>query len=484
MADDDGQVQVPANSAESWSEPGAPVFVLCNGRSGSTLLRFLLDAHPDLACPPETNLPAMAAQLATVWSLIEGAPLSAERGDEPPEIPDAAIAGVRRTMDEMTGSYLARHGKRRYCDKSLGTARYVPLLLRIYPEAKFLCLYRHPMDVIASGIEACPWGLSGYGFDAYIVGTPGNAVWALSRFWADSVSAGLAVEEQFPQSCHRIRYEDLVADPETVLAGIFEFLDVSPQPGISSACFSARRERFGPADYKIWHTSRITSDSVGRGWSVPVGMVPPEMLETMRKLTDRLDYLPVDGNWGTAAVPADLRVDSGTEAPAAATGPQPEPAALAGPMGDALRIGLARIDESFAQRWKPHTEEAFGLVTTAQPGAGARQDHLFRVDLASRSVTITAIRASAGAGADATDDTAWDLVGSAGAWEAVLAGRANLGVAMRRCDLRYCEGSESGALAAESRISMLAELLDLPGSAWSPAEPLLLSAAAARAAAP
>jgi hypothetical protein len=34
-----------------------PVFVLCNGRSGSTLLRFLLDAHPDLACPPETNLP-------------------------------------------------------------------------------------------------------------------------------------------------------------------------------------------------------------------------------------------------------------------------------------------------------------------------------------------------------------------------------------------------------------------------------------------
>ena len=25
--------------------------------------------------------------------------------------------------------------------------------------AKFICLHRHPMDVIASGIEACPWGL-------------------------------------------------------------------------------------------------------------------------------------------------------------------------------------------------------------------------------------------------------------------------------------------------------------------------------------
>jgi hypothetical protein len=480
MADDGGQVQALGNDAA----PGAPVFVLCNGRSGSTLLRFVLDAHPDLACPPETNLPVMAAQLATVWSLIEGAPLSAERGDEPPAIPDAAIAGVRRTMDEMTGSYLARRAKRRYCDKSLGTARYVPLLLRIYPEAKFLCLYRHPMDVIASGIEACPWGLNGYGFDAYIAGTPGNAVWALSRFWADSVSVGLAVEEQFPQSCHRIRYEDLVADPETAGAGIFEFLGVSPQPGISSACFSAKRERFGPADYKIWHTSRITSDSVGRGWSVPVGMVPSEMLETMRKLTDRLGYLPVDGNWGTAAVPADLRVDSGTEAPGLATGPQPEPAALVALMGDALRVGLARIDESFARRWKPYTDEAFGLVATAQPGVTARQDHLWRVDLASRSMTITAIRASTEADDDATTDTAWDVVGSAGAWEAVLAGRANLGVAMRRCDLRYCEGSESGAVTADSRISMLADLLALPGSAWSPAQPLMLSAAAGQAAAP
>src|SRR5262245_62211161 len=112
-------------------ERADPVFVLCAARSGSTLLRFLLDAHPDLACPPETNLPAMAVQLATVWSLIVGAPLSPERGDEPPEIPAAAIEGVRRTMDEMMASYLARRGKQRYCDKSLGTARFVELLLRV-----------------------------------------------------------------------------------------------------------------------------------------------------------------------------------------------------------------------------------------------------------------------------------------------------------------------------------------------------------------
>jgi hypothetical protein len=229
------------------------VFVLCNGRSGSTLLRFLLDAHPDLACPPETNLPALCAQLATVWSLIEGAPLSANRGDEPPEVPEAAIAGVRATMDRMVGSYLARRGKKRYCDKSLGTARFAPLLTQVYPEARFVCVYRHPMDVIASGAEACPWGLNGYGFDPYIAATPGNAVMALASFWTDNTQITLAAEEQFADKCFRLRYEDLVADPEAAAAGVFEFLGVAAAPGVSQRCFSAERERFGPADYKIWY---------------------------------------------------------------------------------------------------------------------------------------------------------------------------------------------------------------------------------------
>lgn len=184
---------------------GDPVFVLCGGRSGSTLLRFLLDAHPDLACPPETNVPALCGQLANVWSLIEGAPLSQNRGDEPPEIPDAAITGVRDTMDRMIGSYLERRGKRRYCDKSLGTARFAYLMQRVWPEAKFICLYRHPMDVIASGVEACPWGLHGYGFDPYVAETPGNTVFALSRFWLDMAGTIFTAEQQYASRCHRVR---------------------------------------------------------------------------------------------------------------------------------------------------------------------------------------------------------------------------------------------------------------------------------------
>src|ERR1700733_5611192 len=110
---------MPGRSAVGRSQGDSlgsrPVFVLCNARSGSTLLRFVLNDHPDIACPPETNVPALSAQLATVWSLIEGAPIAKERGDAPPVVPAAALSGVRRTLEDMMGSYLVRKGKSRYC---------------------------------------------------------------------------------------------------------------------------------------------------------------------------------------------------------------------------------------------------------------------------------------------------------------------------------------------------------------------------------
>jgi hypothetical protein len=77
------------------------VFVVCAGRSGSTLLRFLLDAHPDLACPPETRLPAICAQLATVWQQLAGAAADGN-GDTPPGLRTMAarlLSGMAR-LDE------------------------------------------------------------------------------------------------------------------------------------------------------------------------------------------------------------------------------------------------------------------------------------------------------------------------------------------------------------------------------------------------
>lgn len=451
-----------------------PVFVICNGRSGSTLLRFVLDAHPELACPPETNLAALCAHLATVWSLIEGAPLSAERDDEPPEIPEAAVTGIRHMMDLMVGSYLRRRGKQRYCDKSLATARYVRLLLRVYPQATFLCLYRHPMDVIASGIEACPWGLAGFGFDRYIAETPGNAVLALARYWADNAETILRIEEQFPAYCHRVRYEDLVADPEQTAAEIFAFIGVSPAPGISSRCFSSERERFGPADYKIWRTSEITDGSVGRGWSVPAAMIAPPVLATVNNLAGELGYLPIDDGWGTTAPPGDVRVVSaGVDLPEPGQAHRAGGAhrtmalrltggrgarAAAGPcselLGEQLRAGLASVRADLTARWGPQAAESF-VAVAASSRPSPCTDYWY-VDLEARTVTLS--------GEDAQDKSDWNITGSADAWSSVIGRDRNLNVALRSCQLRYCDENDDGPVVTETRLTILACLLGL--GAW------------------
>jgi hypothetical protein len=455
-----------------------PVFVLCMGRSGSTLLRFLLDAHPELACPPETSMPALCGQLSVVWSLIEGAPLAAERDAAPPRVPDAAVAGIRRMLDEMTGSYLERRGKRLFCDKSLGSARFADLLTQIYPGARFLCLYRHPMDVIRSGLDACPWGLNGYGFDQYIVGSPGNAVMALARYWLDNATLIHEVEQAQPDRCHRIRYEDLVEDPEEIMRAAYEFIGVGPAPGVARECFSGDRERFGPADHKIWATSRISGDSVGRGESVPAGLIPPPVAAGINELAAELGYLPVDEEWGTPGRAADPRVPDTIPRPV--TSPDNESAPGSGTLEASLRARLASTAR-FNGEWASCAAEKFLIVSRAVAGGGETQ---WLVDPSARTITVeedtseedtveddTAEEDAAGehtAGQDTDehgtgegDDVTWSVLGSPETWEAVLSGQLNLHAALRHNDLRYCPAGSDGPLVGQTRIAMLGDLLGL-----------------------
>jgi hypothetical protein len=454
----------PDNEVPGWEAyAGAsadPVFVLCAGRSGSTLLRLLLDAHPDLACPPETKLPEIFGRLITLWSTMEALPLPAGGLNGAAGIPGAAVTGVRHTADLIIGPYLARRGKTRYCDKNLGTELHVDALMAVFPEAKFICLHRHPMDVIASGIEACPWGLSNYGFEPYVAGAPGNSVLALGRYWADHTAGILAVEQRLPASCHRVRYEDLVADPDAVTGKIFEFLGLPPVSGIADLCFSRDRERFGPGDFKIWNTSQVTVDSVGRGWPVPTNLLAP-ITATINDLADRLGYLRVDENWGVASRPSDVRVlpdgqaAGGLAAGRGPAGPVPPGSLL---VSERLQGGLRSLDEDFTDDWKPYSEEPFLMVALAS--ASIDGDAWWLVDLASRKV-IT------GSG-DCDEEAVWIVSAPAATWEQVIRDGVNLGLAFRRQGMRYQDNGDAGAgsIIAENRVAMMGDLLGI--TTWRP----------------
>jgi hypothetical protein len=268
-----------------------PVFVLTVARSGSTLLRFILDSHPDLACPPETGVGQACLGLARLWEILCPSPESAGGDFKPGEVParltPRAAASIRAAVGEVYGGYVAQRGKRRWCDKSLDSAQLAGLLAYLYPAAQFVCLYRHGMDVVLSAIEAAPWGLNGYGFDPYVMGSPGNLVVAAARCWRDQTRAIADFQDGHLDRCHGIRYEDLVTDPEAVAGGLFDFLGVARVPGITAACFAQAHDPRGAGDHKIWFTSQVSRESLGRGSRVPPQLLPPELRALARHTAAR-----------------------------------------------------------------------------------------------------------------------------------------------------------------------------------------------------
>jgi hypothetical protein len=106
-----------------------------------------------------------------------------------------------------------------------------------------------------------------------------------------------------------VRYEDLTAAPTAAAERIFDFLGLDPVDDIEQRCLAADHERHGPGDHKIWHTTAITTGSVGGGESVPTGLIPPPILDGINEVAGKLGHVPVDETGGTAEAPAELPAD-------------------------------------------------------------------------------------------------------------------------------------------------------------------------------
>jgi hypothetical protein len=270
-----------------------PGFVVCTARSGSTLLRWLLDSHPEVACPSETEIAELARHCESVAGHLGF-----------PGGPEAAAALARSTVESLMSSYLAGKGKSRWCDKSLSTVEQVNLVARVWPDAGFVFLYRHCMDFIGSALEAEPFGLEAYGFGDFARVHPTNHVAALAAYWHDRTTRMLRAESELPPERRvQVRYEDLVADPDSTLAPVWAMLGVAPHAGTSEAAFSQTHDGIGPADHKIWLTRGVHGESVGRGARIPPGYIPAGLRGPINEQLGSLGYPQLDQNWGCGGPP-------------------------------------------------------------------------------------------------------------------------------------------------------------------------------------
>ena len=202
---------VDAREIGSLEEP--PIFVLGIYRSGTTLLRYVLDSHPRIACPPESNF------LQHFEALLEDP--EAEYGLRSMGFDgDLVVRELRRFCVHLFGNYAASQGKPRWADKTPRYVDHLDLVDRLFPEACYVAIHRHPLDQIHSF-------------------TRGGAFWhpALTRFrpdladpliaaahyWAEKTERVLAFCAS-AQRAHALQYEALCRAPEDVLRPMFTFI--------------------------------------------------------------------------------------------------------------------------------------------------------------------------------------------------------------------------------------------------------------------
>lgn len=269
-------------------KPNRPLFILSCERSGSTLLRFILDTHPAICCPGHLYLGPLCQSLYdsayySIAQLQKDAPESAK------EL--VAIGEVRRVVLDMLGRYSHEKGKSRWCEKTTLNINHLPILSKVFPEGQFICLYRNSLDVIHSSITTSAWGFMDE-LAPYVQKNPDNFVAAMAESWLEKNQKLFEFEQCHQDQCFRLTYESLVTETNGTLAQLFSFLGLEWDRQLLDNVFTTHHEK-GHGDTRILFTETISQASVGKGGRIPLSHLRDDLCQKINVLHNGIGYQPI-----------------------------------------------------------------------------------------------------------------------------------------------------------------------------------------------
>lgn len=176
------------------------VFIVGCERSGTTLLRVILDSHPHLCSGEETGFLVNMEKIVTEsWSQLE------QFGLEKEEILD----NIRKFFLCFHHKYCETTGKKRWIDKTSQYVEHLEFVNELFPKCKVIHIIRDGRDVAASAREK--WGKMSF--------------FAILHRWPKQVRMGRFAGEWLGNDRYfEITYENLVNDPRKALTALTTFL--------------------------------------------------------------------------------------------------------------------------------------------------------------------------------------------------------------------------------------------------------------------
>jgi hypothetical protein len=287
------------------------IIVMGAPRSGTTLLRRILDAHPDIACPGETNLLTACARFLHSETIAEGVDVGVLSGlsfagfDE-----DGVLAALREFAFGFHRDYAKRQGKRRWASKTAFDAFHWEAIEKLCGrDAYFVCIQRHGLDVACSMKELCETNGTYLGeLHEYVKRYP-RPLEAFCHAWVDVTLATQDFVHRHPDNALLLKYEDLAADPESTTRTIADFVRVDWAPGWLDTVMQAPGS-VGLGDWKTYAKKTIDTDSVGR-WRTLSEHTVSLMGKICNPVLEASGYPPVDVKEQRSAQEARRRYELG-----------------------------------------------------------------------------------------------------------------------------------------------------------------------------